>query len=70
MIPDTLTIEQFWLLVGGYWVFSAGVGALESPDEHSGKLYRWAFRFLNTLAGNLSRAFASKIPGVNGGAKP
>jgi hypothetical protein len=55
---------HFWMLVGIYWVFSAAVGALEKPTDKSGSFYRWAFQFLNTLAGNLSRAFASKIPGV------
>lgn len=66
MIPDTLTIEQFWALVACYWVFSAAVGAMEAPTEKNGPFYRWAFKFFNTLAGNLSRAFSSKIPG-NGG---
>jgi hypothetical protein len=55
---------KFWALVGAYWVFSAAVGALQKPDDKSGGFYKWVFSFLNTLAGNLSRAFSSKIPGV------
>jgi hypothetical protein len=54
----------FWGLVIAYWTFSAAVGALDSPTEKNGAFYHWAFKFLNTLAGNLSRAFGSKIPGV------
>ena len=56
----------FWLLVATYWIFAAAVGALESPTDKSGPFYRWAFKFLNTIAANISRAFSSKIPGLNG----
>jgi len=56
----------FWGAVAVYWTFSAAVGALEAPTEKSGAFYRWLFRFLNTLAANISRAFSSKIPGLNG----
>ena len=57
---------HFWMLVAVYWIFSAGVGALEAPTEKSGSFYRWAFKFLNTMAANVARAFSSKIPGLNG----
>lgn len=56
---------HFWLLAFSYWIFSAAVGALEAPDATSGKLYRWAFKFLNILASNITRAFSSRIPGLN-----
>lgn len=66
MFPESITLAQFWALVVAYWLFSAAVGALEAPTEKNGPFYRWAFKFLNTLAGNISRAFSSKIPGANG----
>lgn len=69
-IPDSITWQEFWLLVALYWIFSAAAGSLEAPEPTSSKTYRFWFRFLNSLAGNLSRAFSSKIPGANGGAKP
>lgn len=56
----------FWGAVAVYWVFSAAVGSLEAPTEKSSGFYRWAFKFLNTLAANVARAFSSKIPGLNG----
>ena len=56
----------FWGAVATYWIFAAAVGALEAPNESSGPFYRWAFKFLNTLAANITRAFSSKIPGLNG----
>jgi len=61
----------FWGVVAAYWTFAAAIGALEAPTEKSGAFYRWAFKFLNTLAANVTRAFSSKIPGLkngNGGA--
>jgi len=61
---DILQNPQFWGLVLGYYVFSSAVGAMESPDANSSKAYRFVFRFLNTLAGNLARAFTGKIPGL------
>lgn len=54
----------FWGLVFAYWTFSAAVGALEAPGGKNGAFYHWAFKFLNTLAGNLSRAFGAKVPGA------
>jgi len=56
---------HFLVLVGGYYTFAAAVGALPIPDAASSKFYGWAFKFLNTLAANLSRAAAGKIPGTD-----
>lgn len=60
---------HFWGLVFAYWIFSAAVGALPAPTAESSLFYRWLFQFLNTLAGNITRAFSAKIPGLkpNGG---
>lgn len=56
---------HFWVLVGGYYTFAAAIGAMPSPDSTSGKFYAWAFKFLNTLAANVSRAVQGKVPGVD-----
>ena len=57
----------FWGLVFLYWFVSAAVGALEAPGPDSSPFYRWFFKFSNTFVGNVTRAFSSKIPGINGG---
>lgn len=57
----------------GYWIFSAFVGAMPSPDlfaesVKSGAVqmfYRFLFAFLHGISGNLSRAaIALKVPGA------
>lgn len=45
-----------------YYVVSAAVGSLPMPDATSHKFYRFVFSFANTLAANVTRAFASKLP--------
>ena len=55
----------FWAAIGGYWVFSAAVGALEAPTANSGPGYKFVFRFLHGLSGNLNRAAMTfKVPGA------
>ena len=54
---------HFWLLVGAYWIFIAAVGALAPPTPASGPGYQFLFKFLHTLAGNITTAFGSHIPG-------
>lgn len=56
---------HFWLLAFAYWVFSAFVGGMPAPESGDSKAYRWAFQSLNILASNVTRAFSSKIPGLN-----
>ncbi len=58
-----LTDPSFWLLVGLYWIFNAAVGALEAPTTASTARYRYIYRLLHTLAGDLTSAFGNKIPG-------
>lgn len=62
---DLMGDPHFWALVGAYWIFSAAIGSLPAPEPDSGKFYRWFFQFSNTLAANVTRAFSSKIPGLN-----
>jgi hypothetical protein len=49
-----------------YYVLSAAIGALPAPRPDAGLFYQWFFKFTNTLAGNLTRAFSSKL-GLNNG---
>ncbi|MGH8863084.1 MAG: hypothetical protein ACREVZ_00305 [Burkholderiales bacterium] len=49
----------------GYYVLSAAIGSLPAPQPTAGLFYQWFFKFSNTLAGNLTRAFSSKLPVVN-----
>ena len=35
------------------WICSAAVQALPSPDQESGKGYRFAYKFFHTLAANV-----------------
>ena len=50
-----------WIL-GAYYVFSSAVGSMPMPDTSSSKGYNWLFGFLNTLAANVTRALASRLP--------
>lgn len=63
-VAEFLANPLVWKIVVAYWIFSAGVGALETPDTKSSKLYRYTFRFLHALSGNLNRAaVALRVPG-------
>lgn len=55
-----------WKILIGYWVFSAFVGALETPTTTDPRWYRMLFRFLHTLAGNVNRAALTfRVPGAD-----
>ncbi len=48
-----------------YWIYSAAVSALPDPVPHGdGPAYLWLYRFSHTIAGNLTTAFGSRIPGL------
>lgn len=53
------------LILGLYYVMSAAIGSLPMPDADSHKFYRWFFQFANTLAANVTRAYASKLPSTS-----
>lgn len=55
-LAELLANPLVWKVVVAYWIFSAAVGALDTPDASSGKAYKFAFRFLHALAGNVNRA--------------
>lgn len=45
----------------GYYIAISFVGSLPAPTALSSMFYQFVFKFVNTLAGNLSRAYASKV---------
>jgi len=45
----------------GYYVAISFVGSLPAPQATSSMFYQFVFKFVNTLAGNLARAYASKV---------
>lgn len=47
--PTTVSLAAYHL---ASWI----VGSLEMPDASSGKLYRFFFRFANSVAANYTRA--------------
>lgn len=47
--------------LAGYYVGSAFVSSLPAPTAKSGQFYTFFFKFVNTLAANLSRAYASQV---------
>ncbi len=57
---------HFWVLLIVYYALSNAVSALPLPTATSSPFYGWFFKFANGFAANISRATASKIPGVNG----
>jgi hypothetical protein len=54
-----------WKLLISYWVFSAIVGAMPTPEANSSKFYVFLFRFAHAMGGNLNRAAMTlKVPGA------
>jgi hypothetical protein len=45
----------------GYYVAISFVGSLPAPMATSGMFYQFLFKFVNTLAGNLARAYNTKV---------
>ena len=45
----------------GYYIAISFTGSLPAPTASSTMLYQFIFKFVNTLAGNLSRAYSSKV---------
>ena len=44
-----------------YYVAISFTGSLPAPTAQSGMFYKFIFSFVNTLAGNLARAYSTKI---------
>ena len=45
----------------GYYVAISFTGSLPAPKAESSMFYQFVFKFVNTLAGNLTRAYAAKV---------
>jgi hypothetical protein len=46
-----------------FYIVSAAIGAMPSPGPTDGRGYQFLFKFLNTIGGNLSRAFSAYVEG-------
>jgi hypothetical protein len=56
--------HQFWAAGGIYWVFSAAVSGMPEPDPKGGPGYIWVYRFLHSIAGNITTVFGGKLPSL------
>ena len=56
--------HESWAAVALYWIFSAAVSSMPAPGSSTGAGYLWIYRFLHTLAGNVSTALGTRIPGT------
>jgi hypothetical protein len=45
-------------------MFSTAVSSMPEPGPNGSPAYLWFFRFLHSIAGNITTAFGGKIPGV------
>src|SRR6266704_744783 len=61
---EFVTQHQFWTAVVIYWIFSAAVSSMPEPASNGSPGSLWLFRFLHSIAGNITTAFGSKIPGL------
>ena len=73
---ESVSEHQFWAAVAIYWIFSAAVSSIikaspwraraSRPDPQTVRSpgYLWRYRFLHSIAGNVTTAFAGKIPGL------
>jgi len=61
---DFISQHQSWTAVVIYWIFSAAVSSMPDPALTGGPGYLWLFRFLHSVAGNITTAFGNRIPGV------
>src|SRR5262249_11390054 len=45
-------------------IYSAAVSSMPDPTANANPGYTWLYRFLHTIAGNLTTVFSGKIPGL------
>ena len=57
-MPEVMAAIEQWFTVDRVlmlaYIFAAAVQSLPDPDPSSGKLYKFIFGFLHTLAGNIA----------------
>jgi hypothetical protein len=64
-LMEIISNPVVWKVLISYWIFSAAVGALPTPEQDSTKVYIFVFRFAHILGGNVSRAAVTlKVPGA------
>jgi hypothetical protein len=61
---EFVTQHQFWAAVAIYWIFSTAVSSMPEPASGGSSGYQWIYRFLHTVAGNVTTVFAGKISGA------
>lgn len=50
-----------FLLLFSWWIFSAAIGSMPAPSAKSSAFYEWSFKFLNTIASNIARAYNNRV---------
>jgi hypothetical protein len=53
--------HEFWAAAGAYWVFSAAVSSMPAPSARGSAIYLWLYRFLHTVAGNVTTVLGKRI---------
>ncbi len=62
-IWNFLVLHQTIAALVAYYTVSAFIGSLPAPTANSTQLYLFFYKFANTLGGNLTRAFATRVEG-------
>lgn len=57
MIKQFILAHQTAIAVLAFMLFSNAVLAMPSPDDKSGKFYRWSFNLLHSVGAGLPRLF-------------
>lgn len=64
-LMELISNPVVWKVIITYYIFSAIVGALPTPETGGNKFYQFVFRFAHILAGNISRAAVKfQVPGA------
>ena len=61
---EFISQHQFGIAAVVYWIYSAAVSALPDPAPRGSPAYLWLYRFSHTIAGNITTALGSRIPGL------
>jgi hypothetical protein len=56
--------HELWAAAGAYWIFSAAVSSMPAPAASGSAIYLWLYRFLHTIAGNVTTVFGRRIAGL------
>jgi len=60
-IWNFITVHSTISSLVSYYIAISFVGSLPAPQATSSMFYQFVFKFVNTLAGNLARAYSSKV---------